>query len=999
MNFSCLSVIRQGWLGFPLFLVGIVSLAFSQLAQTADNARITAEELVPLINSKLAVQNKLIVELEAQLADDPTSFGKNRVLSNLESVSNQDANAQVEVDRLKSNLQGVEDAWGVRKNELSVSIRETSKRVADSQNILADLKENFAGRITEAQPALEVLNETVERTESESNALRKLMDAARNDANYGMQSLIKESEDFISRSAPKPPSVENTRPKTSIGRNVATVIGSTEAMPLSSTDRFRPSISAGSDILTKPIPSSGSGIAGSKISKLESELAASKNIQTELSEDTAQMQIELRRAYRDIVSLKSNLEESEQMVTALERSKNALSSGSLSGQGVSAKSISDQINRLERELDNARSDLRQSRQSLLMEQERSNSYIRSITTELERTRRELDLARSTVANAGVDSARLMALERELSQTKNALRMAQSAPVEASSRDFLDLQDELRKALGEIARMQVELGEKKDLENQLLQLRSSLEDVADSPTRSASPAYVNKLLLDLNAAKKEVLKAKEENRMERNSLAEKVQELEDQLKSSNIELVKTKGQFDETKMQMAKREFDFANTIQSLEEDAQMAQEALREASLGKLPAIPFVNEMEQNLEDSENRIQELSQRFEMEQTRASEVIDGLKVELDNAVLRQKRAIEQLSRRELELKGKDEELNLVLDEKQKLKEELEVVKVIAGQLQDLNQVLDETKDAQNKNNINSDEVVLSLRDELNKAKVELVFEREENDKMKAESALQIAALEEQLVETHNKLLSEQENLVNQTDESQDLVLDLKSELDKAREEIARMKTAGLGDSVETRQAVSQLQEALGTIRILKESLEEAESYNVEVDNLKAELADAMTTQINTIQSTEAEKGKLIGQISDLEAELMIMRNEGKGASLETKKMVAQLNRDLESSQKEISKLQSRVENSDDSSITAVVAVEEELLEANAQNADLRAQLESMQDEKTRTIDLLEKELASAVTKLDSLEQGGSSDLDELRKANSELIAKLKDSEEKNFKEHT
>ena len=41
--------------------------------------------------------------------------------------------------------------------------------------------------------------------------------------------------------------------------------------------------------------------------------------------------------------------------------------------------------------------------------------------------------------------------------------------------------------------------------------------------------------------------------------------------------------------------------------------------------------MEQNLEDSENRIQELSQRFDLEQSRASEVIDGLKVELDNAV--------------------------------------------------------------------------------------------------------------------------------------------------------------------------------------------------------------------------------------------------------------------------------------------------------------------------------------------------------------------------------
>ena len=37
--------------------------------------------------------------------------------------------------------------------------------------------------------------------------------------------------------------------------------------------------------------------------------------------------------------------------------------------------------------------------------------------------------------------------------------------------------------------------------------------------------------------------------------------------------------------------------------------------------------------------------------------------------------------------------------------------------------------------------------------------------------------------------------------------------------------------------------------------------------------------------------LLAKISDLEAEIMIMREEGKGASLETKKMVAQLNQDL------------------------------------------------------------------------------------------------------------
>ena len=129
--------------------------------------------------------------------------------------------------------------------------------------------------------------------------------------------------------------------------------------------------------------------------------------------------------------------------------------------------------------------------------------------------------------------------------------------------------------------------------------------------------------------------------------------------------------------------------------------------------------------------------------------------------------------------------------------------------------------------------------------------------------------------------------------------------------------------------------------------------------------------------------------------MIMREEGKGASLETKKMVARLNEDLKVSQKEITGLQKRLENSDDSSITAVVLIEEELLEANAVNADLRAQLESLQDEKTRTIDLLEKELATAVSKLDSLEEGKNNDIVGLRKANDKLTAQLEQAEARNL----
>ena len=60
------------------------------------------------------------------------------------------------------------------------------------------------------------------------------------------------------------------------------------------------------------------------------------------------------------------------------------------GSAATAQTVSKQINRLEYEVQQAKDDLRQSRQSLLMEQERSNSMIRSISTELDRTRRELD---------------------------------------------------------------------------------------------------------------------------------------------------------------------------------------------------------------------------------------------------------------------------------------------------------------------------------------------------------------------------------------------------------------------------------------------------------------------------------------------------------------------------------------------------------------------------------------------------------------------------------
>ena len=136
-----------------------------------------------------------------------------------------------------------------------------------------------------------------------------------------------------------------------------------------------------------------------------------------------------------------------------------------------------------------------------MEQERSNSYIRSITTELERTRRELDLARSSAANAGVDSARLMLLKENFLKPKMLLGWHNLLPKKLVKETFSICRMNFEKLWGRSLVCKWRLERKKNLENQLLQLKSSTEDAAGSSTRSASPAYVNKLLLDLNAAKK------------------------------------------------------------------------------------------------------------------------------------------------------------------------------------------------------------------------------------------------------------------------------------------------------------------------------------------------------------------------------------------------------------------------------------------------------------------------------------------------------------------
>ena len=98
--------------------------------------------------------------------------------------------------------------------------------------------------------------------------------------------------------------------------------------------------------------------------------------------------------------------------------------------------------------------------------------------------------------------------------------------------------------------------------------------------------VNKLLVDLNTAKKEISEAKAVNRQERQALNERIAFLEDKLQVTKNDLSTADSQLQGLRKEMAKRELEFASTIRELEE-AQIAQKALEDASRGKLPAVPL----------------------------------------------------------------------------------------------------------------------------------------------------------------------------------------------------------------------------------------------------------------------------------------------------------------------------------------------------------------------------------------------------------------------------
>ena len=960
MKNSCLLLIKQGWLGLPLFFLGLVTLAFSQFETEVDVDNLTADQLADSISTEILKAEKALDRFERSSINP-----SRKEFSKLQKKINSGSLGQADQAILIAQLDGLKNRFNDREKLMISSIDQTSERLIGTKDIFNDLKENFSGRMEETRSALLALHENLSGTLVELEALSTMSSGMSKDLNYEVSLLTDQVDEKVLSSAPVPPvQTARAKPTTSLGRKISSVIQAREALPLRHSNTLGSNINLSKTPEFGKLSSPSPGDEDDLITKLRRELDDSKNFQTELSADSAELKSDLRKAYREIVSLQTNLKESKMIVDELENSKRSLYKTS-DGGPATAQTVSKEINRLERQLEQAREDLRQSRQSLLLEQQRSNAMISSITTELERTRRELDYARQTAHSNGASFERLAFLERELAQAKRALEATQAQPLEPGSEDFVNLQEELRKSLGEIARMQIELSEKEKLQDELVRLKSTMEQIEDSPSRSASPAFVNKLLVELNAANSEIERLQDGNLAQRDGLSADVIALQDQLQRTQTELDQVRKDFASTKEDIATREFEFATTIKKLEEEAQMAESILQQASEGKMPVVPFVTEMEEDLAASESRVRLLSDQFSNEQKRATEVIDELTNELNLAQARHKQSLDQLARKELELTNRDQDLTSLTQQKKDLEEELEVVKVITGQLQDLNQVLEDTKESQNVQSLTSDQVFDSLKEELNRAKIELVVTLEEKEKLQDEFSLRLKNLETQLEDSRNEMFEEQEIFQETTNESKILVSELKTELDAARAEIAQMKRSGITESVETKQAVLQLQEALGTIRILQESLEEAEAANLEVDNLRTELADAMSGQLEKFQENENDKTNLQNEIENLEAEIALLRESNSGTQVAQLKSNSALQAQLNSSDEEIKRLNNIILQSEQLGVGALVSIEDELALLKNENDELRTAL----NENTQTVDVtveaLQKELAYAKNQLNDL----------------------------------
>ena len=128
MTNSCLSTIRQGWLGVPIFLIGLVTLAYSQFSEDETSQNLSPEEMAESVGTTIKQLENRLGELGPNLAGNSFDAKSQAILRNLGQVPAND-----EKRRITNNLQAVADALNLRRQEVNKGITTVEGRLNEAE--------------------------------------------------------------------------------------------------------------------------------------------------------------------------------------------------------------------------------------------------------------------------------------------------------------------------------------------------------------------------------------------------------------------------------------------------------------------------------------------------------------------------------------------------------------------------------------------------------------------------------------------------------------------------------------------------------------------------------------------------------------------------------------------------------------------------------------------------------------------------------------------------
>ena len=227
MRNSCLSYLKQGWFGLPLFFLGLGSLAFSQLETDSSSKNLTATDLASSIDSKILQGEQLMMNLRKEIS---LSF-QNQISSIEQKISSKELSNEDKAI-LRAQFDNLVSRYKNREDSMNDSISQTEESVSSAKEIFGDIQSNFAGRLEEARPSLLAVSENLDGSLVELEALSTMSSGLVKDFSYEVSTLDSQVEaSFAQRLSTPPNTTSKTVPFTSVGRKISSIIQAREALP------------------------------------------------------------------------------------------------------------------------------------------------------------------------------------------------------------------------------------------------------------------------------------------------------------------------------------------------------------------------------------------------------------------------------------------------------------------------------------------------------------------------------------------------------------------------------------------------------------------------------------------------------------------------------------------------------------------------------------------------------------------------------------------------